>query len=261
MRPLSSKRAMVLIALLFTIAFAVVAWAYYSGEKRPPVPKGGDSPQVGYSPSPLASTGSPNSTAPKFSCNEPCHSKNQAIVRMHDATRRKGCMNCHRPGENLIGGGAAKSSAEELAGRKASDPNCIDCHKTGGLASQSASVKGRIVPAKRVGGLFCPKCAVSINPAENAACGKCGGRITRLNGGWRCSICGPLVDVDEIVKLSREKPSNEVCALCHRKDDELKVEHIKVASGENWADQITNCLGCHKSHDKCSGCHFGPNKQ
>lgn len=66
-------------------------------------------------------------TAHAYQCNE-CHSKNPAMVRMHKAVQGRGCFDCHRIGERLMGKGIPKDKATQLA-RRASDPLCVECHK------------------------------------------------------------------------------------------------------------------------------------
>ncbi len=197
------------------------------------------------------------SSGGKFACNEPCHSSSKAIARMHDAVKGESCFDCHRAGENLMTGGGAKKSPQELSERKANDPACSRCHAADGAKPTSAPRR-----AKEVGGLFCPKCGISVDP-RRGGCGKCGGRAVRDGGGWRCTKCGPLVDVDEIARISKERPSNEVCLKCHPKDDALRKKHVQVRAVEadGWRDQISNCLSCHTSHNDCGGCHFGAGKK
>jgi len=57
-----------------------------------------------------------------------CHSKNPAMVRMHKAVQGRGCFDCHRVGEKLMGKGQPKDP-ESLRKRRVSDPLCVECHK------------------------------------------------------------------------------------------------------------------------------------
>jgi hypothetical protein len=62
-----------------------------------------------------------------FQCNE-CHSKNPAMVRMHQALRGKGCFDCHKVGEKLMGKAQPKDR-ESLLKRRVADPLCVECHR------------------------------------------------------------------------------------------------------------------------------------
>ncbi len=62
-----------------------------------------------------------------FACNE-CHSKNPAMVRMHQALKGQACFGCHKPGERLMGKQAAKDPASLLQ-RRVTDQLCIRCHQ------------------------------------------------------------------------------------------------------------------------------------
>lgn len=66
-------------------------------------------------------------SASAFQCNE-CHSKNPAMVRMHEALRGRGCFDCHKVGEKLMGKGQPKDR-NSLLQRRGSDPLCVECHK------------------------------------------------------------------------------------------------------------------------------------
>jgi len=66
-------------------------------------------------------------TGHAFECNE-CHSKNPAMVRMHQAVRGRGCFDCHNIGDKLMGKGVPKDKASQLQ-RRVSDPLCVECHK------------------------------------------------------------------------------------------------------------------------------------
>ncbi|GFE56932.1 hypothetical protein AOG1_08110 [Geobacter sp. AOG1] len=62
-----------------------------------------------------------------FQCNE-CHSKNPAMVRMHEALRGRGCFDCHKVGQKLMGKGQP-TDRDSLLTRRSSDPLCVECHK------------------------------------------------------------------------------------------------------------------------------------
>lgn len=259
------------VALLAAIAAAfAIGWAAYSQSEKAREASEAYAPPSPYSSGAGAygrgggSSASGSSGGGSFACNEPCHSSNKAIVNMHDAVKSENCLNCHSQGENLMSGGGAKKSTQELAERKVSDPNCSRCHGADAAKKPSGASAGARVTAraKKVGGLFCPKCGTSVDP-QRGSCGKCGGKIVKDRNGWRCTACGSLVDVDEIARISKEKPSNEVCLKCHPKDDELKHKHVQVRAveGDGWKNQISNCLSCHTSHKDCGGCHFGSGKK
>ena len=71
-----------------------------------------------------------------FQCNE-CHSKNPAMVRMHNALQGRGCFDCHKIGEKLMGKGQPKDH-NSLMKRRVTDPLCIECHT---VKSTSATTK------------------------------------------------------------------------------------------------------------------------
>ena len=64
-----------------------------------------------------------------FEC-KVCHSKNPAMVRMHKALQGRGCFDCHKVGEKLMGKAQAKDR-ESLLKRRVSDQLCMACHKPG----------------------------------------------------------------------------------------------------------------------------------
>lgn len=66
-------------------------------------------------------------TAQAFEC-KVCHSKNPAMVQMHKAVQGRGCFDCHKVGEKLMGKGQPKDR-ESLLKRRVSDPLCVECHK------------------------------------------------------------------------------------------------------------------------------------
>lgn len=61
-----------------------------------------------------------------FECNV-CHSKNPAMVRMHQALKGRNCFECHKMGEKLMGKGQPKDR-ESLLKRRVADPTCVECH-------------------------------------------------------------------------------------------------------------------------------------
>jgi formate-dependent nitrite reductase cytochrome c552 subunit len=77
----------------------------------------------------LASLLAFSGTAAAFEC-KVCHSKNPAMVRMHQATQARdiGCFDCHKIGEKLMGKSQPKDR-DSLLRRRASDPVCIPCHR------------------------------------------------------------------------------------------------------------------------------------
>ena len=62
-----------------------------------------------------------------FQCNE-CHSKNPAMVKMHKSLQGRGCFDCHKVGEKLMGKARPKDR-DSLLKRRVADPLCIECHK------------------------------------------------------------------------------------------------------------------------------------
>lgn len=62
-----------------------------------------------------------------FQCNE-CHSKKPGMVRMHQALQGKGCFDCHKIGEKLMGKAQPKD-IDSLLKRRVADPLCIECHR------------------------------------------------------------------------------------------------------------------------------------
>ena len=66
-------------------------------------------------------------TVQAFECNE-CHSKNPAMVRMHQAVQGRDCFACHKIGEKLMGKGIPKDKAAQMK-RRESDPLCVECHQ------------------------------------------------------------------------------------------------------------------------------------
>lgn len=68
-----------------------------------------------------------------FQCNE-CHSKNPAMVKMHQALQGRGCFDCHRIGEKLMGKAQPKDR-ESLLKRRITDPLCVECHHPNSAAT------------------------------------------------------------------------------------------------------------------------------
>ena len=68
-----------------------------------------------------------NQTAHAFECNE-CHSKNPAMVRMHQAVQGRDCFGCHKIGEKLMGKGIPRDKSAQLK-RRETDPLCVECHQ------------------------------------------------------------------------------------------------------------------------------------
>lgn len=62
-----------------------------------------------------------------FQCNE-CHSKNPAMVKMHKALQGRGCFDCHKVGEKLMGKARPKDR-DSLLKRRVADSLCVECHK------------------------------------------------------------------------------------------------------------------------------------
>lgn len=64
--------------------------------------------------------------ADAFECNV-CHSKNPAMVRMHQALKGQGCFGCHKVGAKLMGKGQPKDT-ESLLKRRQTEDICLPCH-------------------------------------------------------------------------------------------------------------------------------------
>ena len=62
-----------------------------------------------------------------FEC-KVCHSKNPAMVKMHEALQGRNCFDCHKMGEKLMGKGIPKDKSAQIK-RRESDPICFECHK------------------------------------------------------------------------------------------------------------------------------------
>lgn len=61
-----------------------------------------------------------------FECNV-CHSKNPAMVRMHQALKGQGCFGCHKVGAGLRGKGLPKDWEGLLKQRQTAEL-CLPCH-------------------------------------------------------------------------------------------------------------------------------------
>jgi len=64
--------------------------------------------------------------ADAFECNI-CHSKNPAMVKMHQALKGQGCFGCHKVGAKLMGKGQPKDH-ERLLKRRQTEEMCLPCH-------------------------------------------------------------------------------------------------------------------------------------
>jgi len=73
-----------------------------------------------------------DSPSEAFKCTV-CHSKNPAMVRMHQAIRDRdiGCFDCHRVGEKLMGKGRSHDRKALLLRRSGEQP-CVGCHEANG---------------------------------------------------------------------------------------------------------------------------------
>ena len=70
--------------------------------------------------------------ADAFECNV-CHSKNPAMVRMHQALKGLSCFGCHKMWAKLMGKGLSKDK-ESLLKRRQTEDVCLPCHtKPGSL--------------------------------------------------------------------------------------------------------------------------------
>ncbi len=65
-------------------------------------------------------------TAQAFECNV-CHSKNPAMVRMHQTLKGQNCFGCHKMGTKLMGKGQPKDH-ESLMKRRQTEEICLPCH-------------------------------------------------------------------------------------------------------------------------------------
>lgn len=66
--------------------------------------------------------------ADAFECTV-CHSKNPAMVKMHQTLQNQGCFDCHKVGAKLMGKGQPKDS-ESLLKRRQTEEICLPCHGT-----------------------------------------------------------------------------------------------------------------------------------
>ncbi|MBS3909117.1 MAG: hypothetical protein KGZ93_05775 [Actinobacteria bacterium] len=184
-----------------------------------------------------------------------CHSKKPAMVKMHDALDGEDCGKCHSSKENLMDPGRPASSKQALEQRRINEVICADCHRDG-----KTVVKKRPKDKTKISNaLFCPKCKKQLSPAD-ADCGDCGGKLEAAGDGWACTACGPLVDIDKVAAMSKEKPSNDICAMCHYDRQELAATHRNIGAFDKSvttvAGGLSNCLACHESHNQCGECHF-----
>lgn len=185
-----------------------------------------------------------------------CHSKRPGIVRMHDALDGEDCGQCHKGNENLMDPNRPASAKAYVEKRIKSEPTCKRCHLDNGKIIDNGIKKSKV---KISGGFFCPKCKKQVN-IKDKVCEDCDGTITKGKTGWECSDCGPLVDVDKIAALSKNKPSNDICVICHYDGKELTFKHSQIEAFNKSTARVKgglkNCLACHKSHNQCGGCHF-----
>ncbi len=61
-----------------------------------------------------------------FEC-KVCHSKNPAMLKMHNALKGQGCFGCHKVGAKLMGKGQPKDM-ESLLKRRQAEEVCLPCH-------------------------------------------------------------------------------------------------------------------------------------
>ncbi|MCL6472289.1 MAG: hypothetical protein K6T91_05690 [Firmicutes bacterium] len=251
---LKNKRIVVLI--IIAIVVLVIGGYYYAASN---LPAGTDTEQVDISPTVSERGASSNQAqADQNPYGIPgcrCHSKKPGMVKMHDAIGGQNCSDCHKEGENLMSPDRAPTPPEEMQQRIKTDQKCTVCHLSDGtILSKSKADKVKIS-----GAFFCPKCRKQVNIDEKT-CRNCGGAISKSKAGWQCSTCGPLVDIDKIAQMSKEKPSNGICRTCHFDERELSFKHSRVEaynkSLANVSGGLGNCLACHKSHNQCGGCHF-----
>lgn len=169
-----------------------------------------------------------------------CHSKDPAILSMHQVLGMRNCGDCHSEDENLMAKGREKTAEQkaQVQSRKRSDAVCLECHKEGGplVRTEKSKIGGR---------WFCPQDQKQFSQAE----------AKKKGDSFFCPECGQeLLDIDRIITESEKKPRNELCIACHPIDSVLRGKHVKVlaASGKS----LNECLVCHQSHAKCGGCHF-----
>ncbi len=185
-----------------------------------------------------------------------CHSKKPGMVKMHDALGGENCGDCHEESENLMDPNRPPTSPAGMDKRIKTEAACTKCHLADGTILSTNPQKGKV---KITGAFFCAKCRKQVNINEKT-CDSCGGTISKDQSGFKCSTCGPLINIDKVAKMSKEKPSNDICTLCHFDDRELTLKHGNIEAYNKSKDSISgglaNCLGCHKSHNQCGGCHF-----
>ena len=164
-----------------------------------------------------------------------CHSRQPAMKHMHETIGFTGCGNCHSKDENLMspGGKADPKRKERLASRIQTDKFCIPCHDSHG------AVKKDILSSQEAmsitGTLFCPKDKLRFEPGM-VSCSKCG---------------GPLIDINQIMEISRKSPSNEICIRCHAIEEVRQIERHTIFN----STKLKECLDCHQGHDDCGACH------
>jgi hypothetical protein len=164
-----------------------------------------------------------------------CHSKQPAMVRMHNKIGFTGCGNCHKKDENLMSKRNEKAPGAEadLAKRKREDKYCIPCHDSQGPARKENQ------PEKASMGisssLYCPKDKLKF-PAGSKTCSKCG---------------GALLNVDELMERSHSSPSNEICMECHMAEEVRQIKRHTIFNNE----KLKKCLDCHTGHNDCGSCH------
>lgn len=168
-----------------------------------------------------------------------CHSKDPAILQMHQALGMRDCSPCHLGNENLMAKGTEKTADQKTAtqARKRSDPICLECHRAGGEV--------KVEKSKVSGNWFCPTCQKQYSQSE---------AVKKIQD-FYCPVVGQmLVDIDKIIKQSSKKPRNELCIACHPIESTLKRKHVKVLASSG--KQLDDCLACHESHTKCGKCHL-----
>jgi hypothetical protein len=179
-------------------------------------------------------------------CSE-CHSKNPALVRMHEVNRGRDCFECHQQNENFIAQRNNRPNSKQLKKRQQLEEPCKSCHSTKKpqTAKRSKKIFGRY---------YCSQCEHQV-PAEATNCSQCQGTIKKEGTKLICSKCGQLINVSEIAKLSQRRPSNQICQRCHRRNKKWLALH-ETKFGTNRYVQTRDCLKCHQGHNQCGGCHF-----
>ncbi|HCH00070.1 MAG TPA: hypothetical protein DE036_09985 [Actinobacteria bacterium] len=248
---MSDKTASIITIILIIAVVSLVGYSYLREyDMLPSFAVGGILAANGGQTAPVEKT-APSGAMPACVC----HSKKAAMVKMHDALDGEDCGKCHSSEENLMDPERPASSKQALEKRKKNEAICADCHKNGKTVVKKRSKdKTKISNA-----LFCPKCKKQLSRAD-ADCGDCGGKLEAAGDGWSCTACGPLVDIDKVAAMSKEKPSNDICAMCHYDLRSLAVTHQNIGAFNKSVTTVkgglSNCLACHESHNKCGGCHF-----